>query len=219
MELWNQGMMEAQAPRGGGLLSGGWSAIIAGVETCAGRTMIHRTGNEGAVEIICYPSSILRRKASVVNKITEETVQRARQMFEVMYESRGVGLAAPQVGWSAQLCVINPSSDPRDEMVCVNPVIVDPSGEETAEEGCLSLPDVRGNVPRSARLTCRWYDLDGQRREMAAEGLLARIFQHEIDHLHGRLIIDRMTPASRLAVRGRLRELERDYKARRRSLV
>jgi peptide deformylase len=104
-------------------------------------------------------------------------------------------------------------------MVCVNPVIAGAEGEEVADEGCLSLPEVRGNVSRSTKVTCRWYDLDGHRMEMVAEGLLARIFQHEIDHLNGRLIIDRMTPASRLSVRRALKGLEREYKARRPSPV
>lgn len=175
-----------------------------------------------ALEIVCYPDPILRRKAAVVEAITPEVAARARAMLDAMVEARGVGLAAPQVGWSVQLCVINPTPDVREnEFVCINPVVVDPTGEEVAEEGCLSLPDVRGNVSRPTRLTCRFYDLDGERREVAVEGLLARIFQHEMDHLNGTLITDRMTPASRLAVRGRLRELEREYRARRprRSLV
>lgn len=169
------------------------------------------------METVCYPDPVLRKKAAVVEEITDEVVARARAMLETMYETAGVGLAAPQVGWSVQLCVINPTADERgNELVCINPVIVDPSGEEICEEGCLSLPDVRGNVPRATRLTCRFYGLDGGRHTVVAEGLLARIFQHELDHLNGRLIIDRMTPASRLAVRGRLKELEREHKARRR---
>ena len=156
----------------------------------------------------------------MVVEITPEIIERAREMLDVMYEARGVGLAATQVGWSVQLCVINPTPDDRsNELVCVNPVIAEASGEEVAEEGCLSLPEVRGNVPRFTKVTCRWYDLVGHRMEAVAEGLLARIFQHETDHLNGRLIIDRMTPASRLAVRTRLKDLDREYKARQRSPV
>jgi len=172
------------------------------------------------VEISTYPDPALRKKAAVVEEITDEVAERAREMLELMYEKRGVGLAAPQVGWSVQLCVMNPTPDDRsNEMVCINPVLAEGSGEEVAEEGCLCLPEVRGNVRRFAKVTCRWYDLKGRRREMTTDGLLARIFQHEIDHLQGRLITDRMTPASRLAVRGRLKELEREHKGRRRSPV
>jgi len=172
------------------------------------------------VEILHYPHPLLRKKGAVIREITPEVVHKAREMFDLMYEASGVGLAAPQVGWSVQLCVMNPAPEDRSrEIVCVNPVIVEAEGEEVADEGCLSLPEVRGNVPRSARVTCRWYDLDGSRMETVAEGLLARMFQHEIDHLNGRLIIDRMTPASRLSVRGRLKELEREFRAAQRTLV
>jgi peptide deformylase len=167
------------------------------------------------MEIIHYPDPVLRQKGAVIREVSDAVVQRARQMIEAMYGADGVGLAAPQVGWSVQLCVINPTPQEREnELVCVNPVLVDPVGEDVAEEGCLSLPEVHGNIPRAARVTCRFYDLDGERHEIEAEGLLARVFQHEVDHLNGRLIIDRMTPASRLSVRGRLKELERAYKAR-----
>ena len=163
------------------------------------------------MEILHYPDPILRKKGEVVREITPAVADRAQEMLETMYEARGVGLAAPQVGWSVQLCVMNPAPDDRSrEMVCVNPVIAEAEGEEVDDEGCLSFPDIRGNIPRFFKITCRWYDLAGNRMETVAEGLLARMFQHEIDHLNGRLIIDRMTPASRLKVRGQLRELERE---------
>ena len=172
------------------------------------------------MELTYYPDPVLRRKAKPVEEITGEVVERAREMLQLMYEKRGVGLAAPQVGWSVQLCVINPTHDDRsNERVCVNPVLAETSGEEVAEEGCLCFPEVHGNIPRATTVTCRYYDLEGRRHEVVAEGLLARIFQHETDHLQGRLIIDRMTPASRSAVRPRLKELERELKERRRSPV
>jgi peptide deformylase len=153
-------------------------------------------------------------------EIDDEVVARVREMTDIMYGKRGVGLAAPQVSWSVQLCVINPTPDNRaNELVCVNPVLSDLSGEEVAEEGCLCFPELHGNIPRATRLTCRYYDLAGRRHEVVAEGLLARIFQHEADHLQGRLIIDRMTPASRAAAAARLRELEREFKARRGAAV
>jgi len=166
------------------------------------------------VEILRYPNPILRKKGAAVREITPEVAARAKEMLEVMYEAKGVGLAAPQVGWSAQLCVMNPASrdDRSREMVCVNPVIVEAEGEVVEDEGCLSFPDIRGNIPRFSKVTCRYYDLAGNRMELVAEGLLARMFQHEIDHLNGRLIIDRMTPASRLKVRSALKELEREQR-------
>lgn len=172
------------------------------------------------MEVTSYPDPVLRQKAKPVEEISDAVVERVREMFEVMYDKRGVGLAAPQVSWSVQLCVINPTPEDRsNERVCVNPVLSGLEGEEVGEEGCLCLPEVRGNLPRATRLTARYYDLSGHRHEVVAEGLLARIFQHEVDHLAGRLIIDRMTPASRSAVQGRLRELERAFKARQRASV
>ena len=172
------------------------------------------------LDIVHYPDPVLRKKGAVVREITPEVTARAQEMLETMYAVHGVGLAAPQVGWSAQLCVINPAPDDRShEMVCVNPILAEVEGEEVADEGCLSFPDLRGNVMRFAKVTCRWYDLDGHRMEMAAEGLMARIFQHEIDHLNGRLIIDRMTPASRLSAQGRLKEFEREFRERSKSVV
>ena len=172
------------------------------------------------MELTYYPDPILRQKAKPVEEIDDEVMARVREMFDLMYEKRGVGLAAPQVSWSVRLCVINPTPDQRaNETVCINPVLTALSGEEVAEEGCLCFPEVHGNIPRATRLTARYYDLEGRRHEVAAEALLARIFQHEVDHLDGRLIIDRMTPASRATVAGRLRELEREFKAQRRATV
>jgi peptide deformylase len=172
------------------------------------------------VEILHYPDPRLRKKGAIIQEITPEVAARAGEMLELMYEAKGVGLAGPQVGWSVQLCVMNPTPEDRSrEFVCVNPVITDAEGEEVTDEGCLSFPEVRGNIPRFLKIACRWYDLEGRRMERVAEGLLARMFQHELDHLNGRLIIDRMTPASRLSVRSRLRDLERESRAPARSAV
>lgn len=172
------------------------------------------------MEILHYPDPLLRKKGAVIREITPEVAERAREMLVLMYEAKGVGLAATQVGWSVQLCVMNPTPEARSrEVVCVNPVITDSEGEEVTDEGCLSFPEIRGNISRSLKVTCRWYDLEGHRMEAVAEGLLARMFQHELDHLNGRLIIDRMTPASRLSVQTRVRELEREYRAAQRSPV
>ena len=172
------------------------------------------------MELTHYPDPNLRLKAKPVEEIGDEVVARVREMLDLMYEKRGVGLAAPQVSWSVRLCVINPTPGERaNEMVCINPVLTALGGEEVAEEGCLCFPEVHGNIPRATRLTARYYDLEGRRHEVVAEALLARIFQHEVDHLEGRLIIDRMTPASRAAVAARLRELEHEFKAQRRATV
>ncbi|NQT86593.1 peptide deformylase [bacterium] len=167
------------------------------------------------MDLTTYPNPTLRKKSEPVVEITDEVIERVKGMFATMYETNGVGLAAPQVGWNVRLCVINPTpDDPSNEFVCVNPVITEMGGDLVAEEGCLSLPDVHGNVRRHENVTCKYYDLDGNLHEVQATGLLSRIFQHELDHLDGRMIIDRMTPASRLGVKGQLKDLEREYKTR-----
>jgi peptide deformylase len=167
------------------------------------------------VELTAYPDPVLRRKSESILEITDEVIAGVQDMLATMYERNGVGLAAPQVGWNVRLCVINPTPDDKsNEIVCVNPVLTELSGEIVAEEGCLSLPDVHGHVRRYEHVTCKYYDLGGTLHEVQASGLLARIFQHEMDHLDGRMIIDRMTPASRLSAKGQLKELEREYKRR-----
>jgi peptide deformylase len=141
-----------------------------------------------------------------------------------MHQAKGIGLAAPQVGLSWRLFVIDIPDDPEDDrdasaspptatrgpLVFINPALSRPEGElEPCEEGCLSLPEVRGEVLRPSIITVRAIGLDGQPFELRAGGLLARCIQHEFDHLEGTLIIDRMTQVSRLKVRGKVKALER----------
>lgn len=138
-----------------------------------------------------------------------------------MYEAQGIGLAATQVGWPVQILVKDPTGEKTGERVYINPVITHEEGEILDEEGCLSLPGVFGKISRSERIKVVAYNLKGEKLELEAEGLEARVWQHEIDHLNGILIIDKMTPASSLANSRRLKELEEIYKegaARTRSL-
>jgi peptide deformylase len=129
-------------------------------------------------------------------------------MIETMYLSRGVGLAAPQVGVNARVAVIDVSPDRDSPMVLVEPRIVERSGSMTEEEGCLSVPGVNGRVRRSARVVVEHEDLEGATCRVEAEGLLARVLQHEVDHLDGKLFIDRLGMAKRLAIRRHLSRLE-----------
>jgi peptide deformylase len=127
-------------------------------------------------------------------------------MIETMYEAPGVGLAAPQVGLSMRVFVFD---DGQTGARCaVNPALVDPHGEVVAEEGCLSIPGPFHPTPRSEQITCRAQDVRGRPFEMIAEGLLARIFQHETDHLEGTLYIDRLDEQGRKAVLAELRRIE-----------
>ena len=164
------------------------------------------------LKVVRYPSPILSRRAADLEQVDDAVRALARRMFEIMYASGGVGLAAPQVGVSARLFVTNPTGGEADqEQVYVNPRIVTREGSEVREEGCLSVPGVNCKITRAAEVTVRATGLDGREFVTHADGLLARIVQHESDHLDGVLIADRMSPVARLAHRRTLKELVRDY--------
>jgi peptide deformylase len=134
---------------------------------------------------------ILREETKPVTVITEEITRLIDDMFETMYAARGIGLAAPQVGRSERLCVIDVD---EETMVLINPEILESSkATEKAEEGCLSIPDIYGDVERPAVVLVRAKDREGNVFEREATGLLARCMQHEIDHLHGKMFIDYMS--------------------------
>jgi peptide deformylase len=134
---------------------------------------------------------ILREETKPVTVVTGEIQRLIDDMFETMYAAKGIGLAAPQVGRTERLCVIDVDDDP---MVLINPEILESSRSmEKAEEGCLSIPDIYGDVERPAEVRVRAMDRDGNVFEREADGLLARCLQHEIDHLHGKMFIDYMS--------------------------
>ena len=134
---------------------------------------------------------ILREETKPVASITAEIQQLIDDMFETMYAARGIGLAAPQVGRPERIAVIDVDEEP---MVLINPEVLESSrATEKAEEGCLSIPDVYGDVERPATVRIRAMDRDGNIFERDAEGLLARCMQHEIDHLHGKMFVDYMS--------------------------
>lgn len=162
-----------------------------------------------SLHILHYPHPALRRRAEPVETVTDEVLAVARRMLELMHAAPGVGLAAPQIGLSWRLFVANPTGEPADDRVFVNPEIVDPSRDVAPmEEGCLSLPDVRGEVRRPIRATVRATGLDGEAFELTSDALPARVWQHETDHLDGVLILDKMAPMDRLANRRTLKALE-----------
>ena len=161
------------------------------------------------LRIVLYPDPVLRRKAAEVGKIDEKLRAVAQRMIELMHESEGVGLAGPQVGLSLRIFVANATGDPADDCVFINPVLLSPSTEiEPGSEGCLSIPDVRGEVRRPRSITVEAFDENGQKFTLTSESLPARIWQHEVDHLDGVLIIDRMSPLDKLANRRKLKDLE-----------
>ncbi|MCD6454410.1 MAG: peptide deformylase, partial [Candidatus Aminicenantes bacterium] len=151
-----------------------------------------------------YGDEVLRKKASEIKEINGEIVELSREMVETMHEAPGIGLAAPQIGESIRLITVDLSvgEDPKELIVMINPEIKEKEGEEIGEEGCLSLPGVVDNVKRPYRILVKGYDLNGKEREIEAEGLLARVFCHEVDHLDGVLFIDRLSPLKkRIAIK------------------
>ena len=144
--------------------------------------------------ILTYPHPTLKQKAEIVKDVGKEIRKLAENMAETMYNAPGVGLAAPQIGQSLQLIVIDPTGQKAQGlMVLINPKIVSGEGEVEEEEGCLSIPDFYFKIKRYAKVRVKGYDpLKEKTIEIEADGLLARIFQHEIDHLEGTLIIDHL---------------------------
>jgi len=170
-----------------------------------------------ALDIVKFPDPILRKKAAPIEEIDDAVRDRAKQMIALMHRDKGVGLAAPQVGWSARLFVMNPSGKPGEERVLVNPVIA-PKGKAKARsnEGCLSLPEINGKIERFEAVVLKAYTLEGERVEETLEGFPARVAQHESDHLDGVLIIDKMSEAERSVAESRLKDMTWFYEEKRR---
>ncbi len=162
-----------------------------------------------SLAIIYYPDPRLREVCEPVEDPTAPAVRAmVERMFELMFASRGVGLAAPQVGVTVRLFVASPTVDEQDKRIYINPQIISTEGRQDGEEGCLSLPGVTCKIKRAASAAIRASGLDGKVFEETGEFLAARIFQHEIDHLNGRLLLDRMGSVARLANRKALKQLE-----------
>mgnify|MGYP002777672660 CR=1 FL=1 len=173
------------------------------------------------LSIVSFPDKILLTRARPVPAITDEVRRVAERMLDLMDEAEGIGLAAPQVGLSWRLFVLDvpggegrstetdPPSATASPMVFVNPRILSFEGPvEPFEEGCLSLPEIRGDVLRPPIVTVEATDLEGRTFQLRAGGLLSRCVQHEYDHLDGVLILDRMTQKSRLKTRSAVRDLQ-----------
>jgi peptide deformylase len=151
------------------------------------------------LKIVKYPEPVLQQPGEPVAEFDGNLKKFVADMFETMYASQGIGLAAPQVGVSKRVTVIDLSQgkDPEQKLVLVNPEVIVTEGRQYEEEGCLSFPDIREKVVRAAKVSVRAQDENGKWFEMDGEELLARAFQHEIDHLDGILFIFRMSPLKR----------------------
>jgi peptide deformylase len=167
------------------------------------------------LEIRKYPDPVLRRKSKPVTEITPEIQKLIDDMIETMYAAPGVGLAAPQVGISLRITVIDVSTkdDPHPLLVLINPEIISQEGELNEEEGCLSVTDFQSNVTRYAKVRIRATDRGGKVYEAQGEELLARAFQHELDHLDGILFIDRISPLKRDLFKRRIKKNIKEDKA------
>src|SRR5262245_52090575 len=153
------------------------------------------TVDPSTLRILSFPAPALLRKAAPVPRVDAEVRAVAQRMLELMVEAEGVGLAAPQVGLSWRLFVTNSGAADEPDRVYVNPRLVRLEGElVAADEGCLSLPGIRADIRRQPRATITATDLEGREFTLTSEDLLARAWQHEMDHLDGVLIIHRMTP-------------------------
>ena len=164
------------------------------------------------LKIVKYPEPILSQPGEPVTEFNAELSKLVADMFETTYANQGVGLAAPQVGVSKRVTVIDVSmgKDPKDRLVLINPEIIFSEGKLYEEEGCLSFPDIREKVVRAAKVRIRAQDEKGKWFEMDGDDLLARAFQHEIDHLDGILFLFRMSALKRSLNLRKIRKMQAD---------
>ena len=161
--------------------------------------------------VVKYGHAVLEKTAKPIEKFDEELAKLCQDMFESMYAASGVGLAAPQIGIAKRLAVIDVTvgKNPEAKIVLANPEIIHAEGEQREEEGCLSVPGFRGTVARPQYVTVRAQDATGKTFEMNGEGLLARAFCHEIDHLDGVLFLKHLSLLKRDLIRRRIRKLQK----------
>jgi peptide deformylase len=161
------------------------------------------------LEVLHFPDQRLRTVAKAVEQITPEIKTIATNMIETMYDEDGVGLAATQVDVHLRIAVIDVSEQRDQAIILINPEIIDQSGEEESQEGCLSVPDTNADVKRSEFVTVQYLDIDGNLQVLNADGLLAVCIQHELDHLKGKLFIDYLSPFKQKRIKTKLEKLQR----------
>ncbi|MFO7890169.1 MAG: peptide deformylase [bacterium] len=160
-------------------------------------------------EIKIYPDTVLRQKAARVEEITKEMLNIAHEMIDIMYTYDGIGLAAPQIGISKQIIVVDYGEGP---MIMFNPKIIEMTREQDiTEEGCLSLPDITVPVLRPVRIQVKFINEENKNTELNADNIAAKVFQHEVDHLNGILIIDHISSLKKSIISTKLKKLEKKY--------
>jgi peptide deformylase len=159
--------------------------------------------------IVKYGQPVLEKSGEPITQFDGNLEKLVADMFETMYAANGVGLAAPQIGLSVKVCVIDITSgeDAAAKVVLVNPEIISAEGKQAQEEGCLSLPDFRANTPRPLRATVRAQNVQGKEFTLTGEGLLARAFCHETDHLNGKLFIQHLSMLKRDSIKRKVRSM------------
>ncbi len=164
--------------------------------------------------ILRYGEEVLTRRAESVSEVTSDIQTLIDDMIETMYAAPGVGLAAPQIGISLRLFVADPSvgRDAADLVVMINPSVVAREGTQSEDEGCLSVPGFTATVSRAARVVVRGLDRDGESVEIEGTGLLARAFQHELDHLNGSVFLDQLRGLKRQIIVRKINKLKRNGK-------
>lgn len=169
------------------------------------------------LKIVHYPHPILKRPSKPIRRVDDELRAMVREMFELMYKAKGIGLAANQVDLPLRIFVVNTEGDPSkgQELVFINPVLSRPRGSSEAEEGCLSIPGVYGQVKRPREVDVQAYDLQGNEISASLSGVMARVVQHELDHLDGVLFVERMSEAGRMTVEPEIDEFRWEYQNRR----
>jgi len=160
--------------------------------------------------IIYLPDPRLRRVAQKIETFDDELQLLIDDMFDTMYYAHGVGLAAPQIGINLRLSVVDVKGDKTQQLVLANPEIISSEGAIEFMEGCLSVPGAYDHVTRAGKVTIRAQDRFGKLFEMSAEGLMAECFQHEIDHLNGKLFVDLLSPLKRAMARRKLDKYKRN---------
>jgi len=166
------------------------------------------------LKVIYMPDERLRRVSSKIEVFDEKLQTLIDDMFDTMYHTRGVGLAAPQVGINIRLSVIDTSSDKSKQLVLINPEIIASEGYEDFQEGCLSVPGISDTVRRAKTVTMRALDRNGKEYEITASELLGECIQHEIDHLNGKLYIDLLSPLKRNLARKRFEKYMRQHESK-----
>ena len=165
--------------------------------------------------VFTYGFDILRKKTKRITKVDDKLVELVRNMFHTMHKANGIGLAAPQIGLESALTVIDLSRTDEDEkyepLILLNPKVIDTHGEEEAEEGCLSIPYVRALVTRPEEVYLEYQDLDLNKKTIELDGLMARVAQHEIDHLNGILFIDHLTKDDRKKIKTELDDIKKGH--------